>query len=200
MSNPLDRYTSAYLLSGYSFNDYRLKSALSLAFEDALDDDHGRDYNLGLRDGGNDLGLGLMDDSLHEDTAVLENLGGVSRSSGGVKGDPRVEDTATPLRATLGFGPSGSSRPVPGFGIVATAGYDIVSTDPIHSLKNKIFSFSHPALLHAGHVKSGLGSGMVAGPPSRPDCLHAGPSTIAKLGHGPSFANVESGCNPQDQI
>ncbi|PON43178.1 hypothetical protein TorRG33x02_334070, partial [Trema orientale] len=222
MSNPLDRYTSAYLLSGYSFNDYRLKSAPSLASEDALDDDHGRDSNLGLQDGGNDLGLGLMNDPLHEDAAVLENLGGASRLSGGVKSDPRVEDTntAAPLHkfatATLGFGPSGASRSGTRSGMatgsafelgdVRKAGYDIVSTDPIHSLQHKRF--------HAGHANSGFGSGIMAGP-SRHDghansgfgagimagpSRHVGPSTIAQSGHGPSFANVVSGCNLQDQI
>ncbi|PON43340.1 hypothetical protein TorRG33x02_334010, partial [Trema orientale] len=230
-----------------------MKSAPSLISDDDLEDDHGRDSNLGLRDGGNDLGF--RDDSLLENTVALENLGGVSHggvksdsrvdnlgvvshggvshggvkndsrvdnlgvvSRGGVKSDSRAEDTAVPLRkvaatnATLGFGVGGITRPVLGSGIAATnttsgpswstAGYDIVTTDPINTLKNK--RFSQPDLLHADHANSGLISGMVTGPPLRPDFLQAGPSTlppcIAKSGHGPSFANVVSGLNSQDQI
>ncbi|PON65547.1 hypothetical protein PanWU01x14_115590 [Parasponia andersonii] len=51
MSTPLDRYTFAYLLSGYPFNDYHLKSAPSLDSKDGLDASkfaRSRDSNLGL--------------------------------------------------------------------------------------------------------------------------------------------------------
>ncbi|PON52567.1 hypothetical protein PanWU01x14_208190 [Parasponia andersonii] len=51
MSTPLDHYTFAYLHSGYSFNDHRLKFTPSLDSEDGLDASkfaHGRDSNLGL--------------------------------------------------------------------------------------------------------------------------------------------------------
>ncbi|PON33062.1 Zinc knuckle CX2CX4HX4C, partial [Trema orientale] len=240
MSNPLDRYTSAYLLSGYSFNDFRLKSAPSLVSEDGLDD-HGRDSNLGLGDGGNDIGL--RDISLHGNTAALANLGGVSD---GIKG-PSLRETAGP-NANLGLMTGGSTssdggRFIQGPGIAATkstrvdgaasglgdvhkvsnvtaairnsglhskAGYEIVSNDPINSLKEKSFHLSQPDLLPAGtsdlppsNTKTGLGSGLVRSL-SRPDLLQAGPSilptSIAKSGHGPTFANVVSGLNPQDQI
>ncbi|PON86723.1 hypothetical protein TorRG33x02_174530, partial [Trema orientale] len=51
MSTPLDRYTSAYLRSGYSFNDYRLKFVPSYDSQNGLDSlkvVHGYASNLGL--------------------------------------------------------------------------------------------------------------------------------------------------------
>ncbi|PON70840.1 Zinc knuckle CX2CX4HX4C [Parasponia andersonii] len=196
MSTPLDRYTSAYLLSAYSFNDYRLKSAPSLDFEDGLDASkfaHSRDSNLGLGGGGksfNDLVLG--DTSLHDVTAANANPGlwleechngrFIHRSIAALK-PTSVDGAVLGLGEDLNKAPSiakasSIADAIPVSRLHSKAGFDIISHDLINSLNDKRTPFSRPGVLQASeHVL--------------PSCnAQSGHSLGSSLAVSPSFANV----------
>ncbi|PON54566.1 hypothetical protein PanWU01x14_194350, partial [Parasponia andersonii] len=194
MSTPLDHYTSTYLLSGYSFSDYRLKSTHSLDSEDGLNASkfaHGRDSNLGLEVKLAKCSLGFWGDaSLRDIAAANANLGlvvrGVSRSGGSFE---IKHDTSTSGHIDFHGVPSFVKdngrfihRPR------VAAGFDIISHDPINSLNDKSTPFSRPSVLQASaHVL--------------PPCnAQSGHSLGSSLAAGPSFANVVSGLTPQGQI
>ncbi|PON33538.1 hypothetical protein PanWU01x14_352030 [Parasponia andersonii] len=87
MTECLDRFTNAFLLSSYGFNDYRSKSSLNSDLDDSLEmDDHGKRLDAVIQ--GNSDGVAGYESDFH-----------------GVVGDVWVDFHSAPPPLTLNLGP-----------------------------------------------------------------------------------------------